>query len=140
MNDTFLVRRFEGFGDLEGKFEGFLYGDGTARQLVGQRVTVHQFKDQESSAVVFLEAVDGRYVRVIQRSEQFGFTLKPYQAFFVSGELFREGLDGDLASELGVPCTPHLAHPALAEGRNDFVVCEFGAGLNHSVHITTVAG
>ena len=38
-------------------------------QLVGERVAFDQFKDQEPWAVVFLKAVDGRDVRVIQRSE-----------------------------------------------------------------------
>ena len=51
--------------------------------------------------------------------------------FFVLGELCRQGLDRNFTPEFLISCTPLFAHSALPEGRNDFVVREFGTGLNH---------
>ncbi len=42
-----------------------------------------------------------------------------------------KGLDGNFTPEFLISCTPHFTHSALSEGRNDFVVREFGTGLNH---------
>ncbi len=46
-------------------------------------------------------------------------------------ELFRQRLDRHLSSELRVSRTPDFTHPSLTKGRNDFIVCAFGAGLDH---------
>ena len=40
MNDALLVRRFEGFGNLEGQFEGFFDRDGTVLQPIREGVAL----------------------------------------------------------------------------------------------------
>ena len=47
------------------------------------------------------------------------------QPFF--GELFRKGLDGNLASEFLIPGTPHVTHATLAEGGDDLIVAKLRA-------------
>ena len=131
MNDPFVMGGLEARSNLESDVECGLKWEGTSGQELGERVAFDEFEDEEPGAVVFFEAVDCCDVRMVQRCQQLGFTFKPGEAFFVVGKLFRQGLDGDFASEFGISCTPDLAHATFSEGRNDFIVCKLGTGLNH---------
>ena len=75
-----------------------------------------------------LEAVNGRDVRMVQRGEDFRFTLKAGDSLRVCGERLRQDLDGDIAIELRVARSVHLAHAAFADVRGDFVNAEACAG------------
>jgi hypothetical protein len=50
-------------------------------------------------------------------------------AIAVEGELRRQDLQRDVASELGIARSIHLAHPAGPDGGKDFIRAEEGAGL-----------
>jgi len=60
---------------------------------------------------------------VIQWPDRADFALKPIS------ELLCGNLDGNVASDLQVVRLSHLAHPAFAEQRDDFVRAEFCARL-----------
>ena len=75
-----------------------------------------------------LEPVNRGDVRMIQRRERLRLALEPRQAFGVGGERVRQDLDRDLAAERRVRRPIHLAHPAFADRRGDFVGAEPGAG------------
>ena len=104
---------------------------GSEGLVYAQTSDFDEFEDEEPCTLVFFESVYRSNVRMVQRSQKFGFTFKPCQPFIVLGEFFRQGLDGYFATEFGVPRTPHLAHAALSKGRNDFVVRELRAGFDH---------
>ena len=80
---------------------------------------------------MFFEAVDRVDVGMIQRCQEFRFPLKPGKTVCVLCELRRKRPDGDFAIQLGVARTPDLAHTALSQGGNDFIVADLGAGLDH---------
>jgi hypothetical protein len=61
---------------------------------------------------------------VIERREKTRFALESRHPLTVLSESRREDLDGDLASEPGVPCSVDLAHSPGAEHRKDFVRTE----------------
>ena len=63
MDNAFLVGGFERFGDLEGKFQGFLDENGTALDPIRQCVALNQFQDEEVSSVKFFKAVNSGIIR-----------------------------------------------------------------------------
>ena len=84
----------------------------------------------------FFEPVDGGNVRMIQRREDFGLALKARQSVGISGKRGRQDLDGDLTFQLRVGRPIHLAHPAFADRRGDFVDPE--AGTRSEGQIATI--
>jgi hypothetical protein len=64
---------------------------------------------------------------VIERGRDLGLTLDPGKAFGVTGEGFRQHLDGDVSPELAVVRLIDLAHSARPDGGGDFVHAEPGA-------------
>ena len=73
---------------------------------------------------MFLEAVDGGDVLVIELGKEPRFSLETFQAPLVSCECLGEDLDRNIAIELCIACSINLAHPAFADGLDDFVVVE----------------
>ena len=78
-----LVRGFEGLGDLLGDGQGLIYRDGTLRDAVGECRSLDQFHDQRSLALTAFEAVDRRDVGMVERRERLGFAVEAGQAFRV---------------------------------------------------------
>jgi len=69
-------------------------------------------------------------VGMIQRSQHLRFALKPGKPLGIVRKSFRQDLDGHIAPQLGVLRAVHLAHPACANGREDFVGAHALAGVN----------
>src|SRR6185503_17521629 len=69
----------------------------------------------------FLDAVDLRDVRMIQRRQQPRLALEPRKAIRIGRETGRQDLDRDVASQLRVARAIHFAHAAHAEQPDDFV-------------------
>jgi len=65
---------------------------------------------------------------MIQRGEDFGFTLKSREAIGISGHRCRQYFDRDLAFQVRVGGAIHLAHAAGANLRGDVVDAEASAG------------
>ena len=86
--------------------------------LVGDRRAFHQFHHQ----VVGSDIIELADVGMVQGRDGAGFV------FEALGEALLGDFDGDSAVEARVASLPHLAHPALAEGREKLVGAEFVAG------------
>ena len=59
---------------------------------------------------------------MVQRRKKLRFALESGETIFVLRELRRKQLDRHFPPELGVFCAIDLAHPALADLVDDFVV------------------
>ena len=124
MDDALLVRRFERVGDLPGDPDRFIDRQRTARQPIRQRLSVHELEDEALRRAGGLEAVDGRDLRVIQRGEDLRLTLEAREAVGVLAERGRQDFQRDVATERHIARAIHLAHPAGAERRDDFIGAE----------------
>ena len=79
-------------------------------------------------AADFLEAVDLRDVRMIERREHLRFALEPRQPIGIGRERVRQDLDRDVAIQLRVAGAIHLAHAAAPQERLDLADAEPCAG------------
>ena len=64
---------------------------------------------------------------MIQRCQDLGFPLEAKHAFGIPQEGFGQDLEGNIALERGIVCAIDLAHAALAERGQDFVMPELFA-------------
>ena len=121
MDDPVRVGRVEGVGDLPRDRERLVDGDATADDAIGQRLAVNELHHQRPGTGGFLEAIDMRDVRVIQRREHLCLALESGQAIRVGHQGVGQHLEGIVPLERQVACTPDLAHPAFAEDGDHFV-------------------
>jgi len=69
---------------------------------------------------------------MIERSQHLGFALEAGHAFGIAQERRRQNLERHVTLERGIAGFVDLAHPALSEQRDYFVVTEFVArGKRH---------
>ena len=125
MDDAGLVTRFESCRNLSRYGDRFIDGDSPLLDPLGKRRSFDELENERFYAVRVFETVDARDVRVIQRREQFRFTLETRQALVVAGELFGKDFDRDVAIELRIAGAVHLPHAACADGRDDLIDAEF---------------
>ena len=78
-------------------------------------------------AVLFAHVVERADVRMVQAADGFGLTLEAFTALRVTGEMFRQDLDGDSAVEAGVYGAIHFAHTTGTDLVGDLVGAEFCA-------------
>ena len=128
MDDTLLVRGFERVGDLAGDRERFLARNRPQHQTVRQRWALDQFEHQRWSSLRVFQPVDGADVRMIQRGEKLRLTTEPRDTIGIAGENLRKDLERNLAAQRGIAGSIHFAHPAGADGADDFVRTESNAG------------
>ena len=102
MDDASLVPGFERLRNLARYGEHFLDRDGTISDALGQRRSLDELEDECLYPIRFLETVDARDVRMVERREKLGFPLEPRQALVVVCELFRENLDRNVAVKLRI--------------------------------------
>jgi hypothetical protein len=98
VHDTFRVRGFERFGDLEAEAQRFLDRQRARLQLLLERLTLDELHRNEQRARLLIETVDRADMRVIERGEQLRFAFEAREAFLVRGERRRQRLDRDLAT------------------------------------------
>ena len=79
-------------------------------------------------AGVVLEAVNGADVRVVERREHLRLALEPRETIGVARECLGQHLQRDVAIELRVARTPHLAHAAGTEQCDDFITTKNTTG------------
>jgi hypothetical protein len=131
VSDALLVRGLQRLADLRCDAKGFVDRERTRRNLLVERLAVYQFEDQEWCAVRLFNPVDGADVWVIERGEYLGFAPESGGARRVGGKSGRKHFDGDVASELRIPCAVDLAHASDAENRAEFVGAEFRTERKH---------
>ncbi len=79
VNDPLLVRGLERVGDLPRNGEGLVDRDRAGRDPFRQRLALHQLQDERSRAARFLEAVDVRDVRMVERRQDLRLALEARQ-------------------------------------------------------------
>ncbi len=94
---------------------------------VGKRRPLHELQHQRSDIAGFFETVDRADVGMIERGEHEGFTLKPGEAIRIVREQVGEDFERDVALQLRVARSVHLAHAASAKVRDDFVGTDLGS-------------
>jgi hypothetical protein len=128
MNDALLVRAFKCLGDLFCDRQRLINRNRTARDAVGKRLAFDQFHHECWRVSCVFNVEDGGDVWMIERREDLRFALKPREAIRIVRQRGREDFDGDVATELCIARTIHLAHAASPDGGKDLVRSEAGTG------------
>src|SRR5262245_34683867 len=126
MNDALLVCGFQRFCDLSGDRKCFIDRQRSACDPIRECFAFDQFHNQRASAVCLFETVNSCDVRMVQRSEDFGFALESSEAFRVCRERLRQDLESDIALQSRVSRPVDLPHAARTDGSGDFVGAEAG--------------
>ena len=122
MDDALLVCGFKSLGDLLGYGQCLIYGNRTLRDAVRQRRPFNQFKDQRLLTLGFLQPVDVPDVGMVQRGQDFRFTLKAGEAIRIVGEGLRQDFERHVPIQFGISGPIHLAHAAFTDLGGDVVV------------------
>ena len=115
------MRGGEAFRNLLEDREGFIDGKRSVRQPLFERLAFDELHDQEEP-LRFLEAVERRDVRMIERRDDLRLALETFLPLRVARESFGQDFDGDLALQLAVASAIDLTHAARSDGRKDLVV------------------
>jgi hypothetical protein len=93
-------------------------------EAIGQRVALDQLEDECDDIFTFLERVNARDVRMIQRRQDLRLAPEASDTGAVVSQRRREHLDGDVPTKLDVARAVHVAHAAGADARGDFVLAQ----------------
>ena len=127
------MRGFERLGDLTRDRQRLIERDGALSQTIRQRGSLDQFQHERRQVAGFFETVEGRDMRVIQRGQEFRFPSEARAPVGIAGERLRQDFNCNVSFQPRIARAIHLAHPASAEGRDDFVRTESSArSKNHS--------
>jgi hypothetical protein len=128
VHDPARVGGVERVGDLDRQREQRGHWHRTAVDRLLQRLSLEKLGHHVGPAVVDADVVDREDVRMIQRRGRAGFLVESREASRVAGEGQWQYLDRDVTNEPRVPRPIDFAHAARAQGREDFVGTEAGAG------------
>ncbi len=128
VDDSLLVRGGEAVDDLERVVDRLALREAAAREGRAQRLAFEELLDDVGRAVVLADVVDGGDVGVVPDPGSLRLLLEAAQAVGVGGEGGGEDLDGDVAAEAWVLRAVDLSHAARADGGEDLVGAEPGAG------------
>ena len=131
MDDALRMRGREAFGDLLEDREGFADVKTSARQPLFERLAFDELHDQKEPSIRFLEAVERRDIRMIERRDDLSLALETFPPLRVSRESFGQDFDGDLTLQLAVASAIDLTHTAHSDGRKDLVVPQATAYFEH---------
>jgi hypothetical protein len=98
-------------------------------KAIGKRRLLDQLHHESVHAAHLFDAVDSSDVGMIQSGEGSGFPLKSRKSLSVLSEALGQDLDRHVALQLAVPRPIDFAHPAGADGGENFVRTEPSAGL-----------
>ncbi len=126
MHDPPRVGILKTGGDLARDVDHIFQGQGPALDALAQIFALGQFHDQEAVVVVLFDAVDARYVGMVQRRQRAGFLFETGHAHGISGEHCRQQLDRHVAAQFCIEGAIDLSHAAGAEVGGHFIV---GQGL-----------
>ncbi len=134
MHDARQVRRRERVGQRTRRREDRV-GRWTlrARNLVAQRPSIHVFGGDVDGPVQLLERIDRADARVGQTRRRARLAFQPFAVCRISGELGRQGLEGDRPAETRVKRQIDAPHSATTDLVANFVGAEDGTGLERVV-------
>ena len=128
VDDAYLVRGFEPFGDLLRDGDRFLDGNRPPAQSSREVLTFDQLHREQMTPGAFFERVKSRDAGVIEACQQLRLAPEAGASFFILEEFFRQHLERHRPVDAGIPRPIHLPHPAGAERRDDFVRSETSSG------------
>jgi len=139
MDDALIVCRLERVGDLTRDGERLLERQalrpGKPDDLV-KRGTLYQFQHEGVRDHTVLETVDVTDVRMIERRQHLRLAPEPGEPVGVIREGVGKNFQRDVAIEPGVPRAENFAHPAFADGADDFVGTETSSsGERHGCRV-----
>jgi hypothetical protein len=114
---------FEALSNLAADIARLFEREGTFGYPFGQRLAFDKLQDKKALPVSLFNSIDGGNIWVIERGEDFGFTLKPGQPLAVYGEDIGQHFDGHLSAEADILGPINFAHPTGAEFAKDPVFC-----------------
>jgi hypothetical protein len=112
VDDALVVRRFERLGHLLRDRERLVDRERALRDPIGERRAIDELDHESFRRGGILDPINRSDVRMIERREQLRFALEAGEPFGIIRKRVRKDLEGNVASELGVPRAIHLAHPA----------------------------
>ena len=130
VDDPFLVRRGEAVGDLDRLFDRLAHRQRAAGKPGPQRLAFEQLLDDVGRAVVLADVVNGGDVGMVEDAGRARLLLEALQALRIAREGAGQDLDRDVAAEARIARAEDLSHPSRADGGEDLVGPETGAGLD----------
>src|SRR5262245_59449635 len=137
MNDAALVCGFERFADLFRDWKRFDPEDRPTLDSLLKCLAVDQLHHDARLLGGVFEAVNVRNVGMIQRREDFRFTLESREAIGVGSDLRGEKLQRDFAMKFRVERSVDHPHAAFAELRLDFIRADAGSARKHGAILRT---
>src|SRR5262249_13767594 len=124
MDDASLVRRLERVSQLTRDGQHFVERQPRAGRCdlaepFLEWLTFDQLENDGCLSVRFLETVDRRDIRVVQRGEQLRLALESRHAICFGDGYVVKYLDGDVAAQLRVARAIHFAHAAGSDEADD---------------------
>ena len=111
-------------------------GDGDLQDAIARQATLGNQPIERlpsTSSIVrkwtpsaLLDRMDRDDVRVVERRDGAGLSLKAREPIRIAGQIGRQDLERDIAAEPRIAGAIHLAHPAGAQQRDDFKRTEAG--------------
>ena len=130
MDHVAIVGGLQGTRHLGAQLHRIEGGERPARQSLRQVLAFDEFHHQESHTLVLVESVQDGDVRVVQRGQDLGLALEPFEALRMLLEPIRQDLYRDLTLEGRIEGTPDDTHPTFAEFLFKPVVTEHTAGFH----------
>ena len=140
MDDAFLVRGFERVGDLTRGDECLLNWHRARRETLDDGLAFDELEHEAADAVGLLQSVDRANVRMVQRRQHPRLAFEARKPIRVRQEVVGHDLDGDIAAQLRVVGTIHVAHSTGAEERENFVRTDLPARQRRAVRISQDTG
>jgi hypothetical protein len=128
MDNALAMRSGKSFGDGDADLENLVHGQCAFAQALGESFSFKKLHDQEIGAILAADVVELTNVGMVQRRDGASLTLHTQLEFRGSGKVRSKNLDGDDTVETRVAGTVDFAHAARAEGADDLVGTELGAG------------
>ena len=122
MNDRAFVRVLERFGHLLGDRDRLVDWNRPLLDPLRQRRAFHDFHDEGPHRAGFFEPVNGRYMMMVERRQDFRFALEARHPTAIGRELVGQDLERDVSIELVVAGAIDFSHPADPEQLENLVV------------------
>jgi hypothetical protein len=117
-----------GLGDGQGDADSFGLAQALLLQALAQGLALEVFEDEVGGAICLADLVDRDDVGVVEAGRGAGLEEEPADGVLGFQALFLDDLDSDLAAEVGIAGEEDVGHAAGAQGADDAVVVEVGAG------------
>ena len=132
MNDPGGMSGIQGIGELRAQFQDFVAFEAPLFQKSRlECLSLDQFHHDEGLTFVLADFVNRTDVGMIESGGGAGLPFESRNPDRILAKRVWENLDRNLASQFLVLRPIHLSHATFSQGREDFIVSERRARLNH---------